>query len=243
MIFRWLSRNGWRFLSATDGEPVILGGISPSEPERVERHFNWMAERDLFGERLSSDSLPRRIGPIESGRLTCTGVVDFCDGLQQRRMRRERAYRALYLMPDGRQRHLFSLQACGNQAFVPRDNYTWESDKEGSVVVPAPEPRPAATSQTSAPAAAETSSVQKTDLFNKEDITVVEFGPSIIFDLNGVKLDVPLGATFSMKHEGNSLSFSRDDGVVIRTADPKLALADKLAGEITDAVHLKAAKK
>jgi len=207
--------HGWKLRSPTrGGEPIIPGGISPSEPERVARHFNWMAERSLFGERLSSDASPSRIGPIESGRLTCDGVVDFRDGLQQRRMRRERAYRALYLMPDERQQYCFSLQRCGNQAFVPSNNYSWEPDEENQIVVPAPEPRPAA--------AAETSSAQKTEVGKPEVVQAL----LIKYVLNDAALTVPVGATFEMVHDGNSLVVKKNE-VVIKTAELKQMPAEK----------------
>lgn len=129
--------------AATAGPPIVLGGISVSQPVAIEDRFARIAER-RYGERNPSADLsvaaPQRVGEIESGFLSGRGRVQYRDHSETRRMHREPAYRARFRFPDGTEEDLFFLQPCANDVRFSGTRYSgfqWEPER---VVIASPMP-------------------------------------------------------------------------------------------------------
>ena len=142
IFYRTLLR-GKRRNPVTSGEPVVPGGISPSENERVRNHFDAIANR-RFASSVPNAPRPVRIGPIESGFLSGNGVVRYRDGSeQQHQLNRQPAFRARFRLPNGTEETLFFLQGCANDVTFAETRYLgfqWETEQ---TVMPAPTPVPA----------------------------------------------------------------------------------------------------
>ncbi|MDO8569199.1 MAG: LysM peptidoglycan-binding domain-containing protein [bacterium] len=135
--FEWVRRRN----PVTSGEPVVPGGIAPSDSARVRSHFDTIANR-RFASSVPNTPRPIRIGPIESGFLSGNGVVRYRDGSEQHhRLNRQTAFRARFRLPNGTEEVLYFLQGCANDVvFHDYVGFNWEAGEE---IVPAPIPVPA----------------------------------------------------------------------------------------------------
>lgn len=152
-----MTRYSWRFKNPiTSGQPIVEGGIPPSDSGSIESRFEQMAQRrfgELYPTADSNISRPRRVSDIEHGSLSGNGQVHYRDSVETRHLVDEPGYRAEFefVNPDGstRRETLYFLQRCANDVtfqgkWLTGYTFTLASESE-RVVVPAPaaeEPEP-----------------------------------------------------------------------------------------------------
>jgi len=126
----------------TSGPPIVAGGIPATDTTRLADHFDRRALAEYRRDNPASEDHPRRVGPIESGMVSGEGEVVYADGT--RRPRRidpsQRAYRARFRFPDGREELLISLERCMNPCYSGRDLKGFTFAPEGEAVPTPPTP-------------------------------------------------------------------------------------------------------
>lgn len=131
----------------TSGPPIIAGGVQPNETERLDQAMRAAAVGEYV--RLNPGVerhtvRVERVGPIESGLISGSGMVGYADRARPRTINPPQpGYRARFLFPDGREDNLMSLQGCMNPCYYGEglSGFTFEPTQQ---VLPTPEPeRPA----------------------------------------------------------------------------------------------------
>ncbi len=130
--------NQLRLDPVTSGQPYVNGGISPDNPEQLERQFDNQA-RFMSGGR----QFPERISPIQKGKIFGEGLVGYLDqGFQPRKIDEPGvpAYQATYRFANGEEITLQSLMGCMNPIEEgigqTRKGYTFVPDGQNPDVVP-----------------------------------------------------------------------------------------------------------
>lgn len=156
----WTCKDIFTRNPATDGPPMVQGGIAASQPTAIEERFDRIAER-RYGERSPSADLsverPQRISDIVRGSLSGNGYVQYRDRVERRRLNREPAYSARFRFPDGSEETLYFLEACANDVVfrgAHYDGFRWEPER---VVIPTPAPASAEQPVVHAPVSGRTS--------------------------------------------------------------------------------------
>ena len=105
----------------TSGPPIIAGGVRTNEPVRLSQALEAAAITDYV--RLNpnvnrNDVRVERIGPVEEGMISGSGMVGYADRARPRTINPALpGYRARFRFPDGREDNLMSLQGCMNPVY------------------------------------------------------------------------------------------------------------------------------
>src|SRR3989344_1429151 len=129
----------------TSGPPIVVGGITPTETERLTNHFQDQAVAQDIRATPGAEAATvrqniRRIGPVEEGMISGEGMVGYADRARPRRINPPQpGYRARFHFPDGSEPELMSLQGCMNPVFYGGglSGFTFTAR---AVAGPAPEP-------------------------------------------------------------------------------------------------------
>ncbi|KND50214.1 MAG: hypothetical protein AB198_02430 [Parcubacteria bacterium C7867-003] len=135
----------------TSGPPMVPGGIAPTEPERLSQTLHDQAAAKYSRHhRVNMESARTRIvriGPIEYGMISGSGVVGYLDWNRPRIFKTPQpGYRARFRFPDGSEQYLMSLEGCMNPCYNGDGlvGFTFTPNQENGMVAETPSPAPPA---------------------------------------------------------------------------------------------------
>lgn len=136
----------------TSGPPIIVGGVRSTETERLSRAMETAAVTEYLRLNPNVDRTSvrvDRIGPVEEGMISGSGMVGYADRARSRTIDPPQpGYRARFRFQDGREDNLMSLQGCMNPCYYGEgfSGFTFEP-RQTVVATPEPErtaPQPVA---------------------------------------------------------------------------------------------------
>jgi|GEM_PF-1691376 hypothetical protein len=131
----------------TSGPPMVAGGVASTDTARIARTMEAAAINDYIRLNPGVDRQTvrvERIGPVEEGMISGSGMVGYADHARPRSIDPPQpGFRARFRFPDNREDMLMSLQGCMNPCYYGEglSGFTFTARQ---MVVAAPEPeRPA----------------------------------------------------------------------------------------------------
>ncbi len=190
----------------TSGPPIIEGGVEAGNPEALARAMDTGAVSDYvrLNPGVARETVRvERIGPIEVGMISGTGMVGYADHARARTIDPALAgYRARFRFQDGRESLLMSLQGCMNPCYYG-EGLTGFTFVASEIAVPVPEPPAPPVEEPLADPLVAVQRIRTTAIEAGE--STVSIGDQIMTFSNGVHLTVDEGTGVSTISDGRGV--------------------------------------